>query len=79
MDIDPKETLRLAELESTLWAEAQVITDQRRERQVQTRPTLETTGYGVLQMVRGKKINYFRDKDGIVPYEILMVYQEQGM
>ncbi|WZZ40520.1 hypothetical protein YC2023_036779 [Brassica napus] len=44
LDIDPRETLRLAELESTLWAEAQVNTDQRRERQVQARPTLETTG-----------------------------------
>ena len=28
LDIDPRETLRLAELESTLWAEAQVNTDQ---------------------------------------------------
>ena len=44
LDIDPRETLRLAELESALWAEAQVITDQRTERQVQTRLTLETTG-----------------------------------
>ena len=36
LDIDPKETLKLAELESTLWAEAHVLTDQKREHQVQT-------------------------------------------
>ena len=44
LDIDPMETLRLAELESTLWAEARVNNDQKRELQVQTRPTLVTSG-----------------------------------
>ena len=41
--MDPRETLRLAELESALWAEAQIVTDQKRESQVLTRHTLETT------------------------------------
>ena len=44
LDIDPRETLKLAELESTLWADAQVPTDQKREYQVHTRPTLATSG-----------------------------------
>ena len=43
LDIDPREILRLAELESVLWAEAQIVTDQKRESQVPTRHTLETT------------------------------------
>ena len=34
MDIYLTETLKLAELESTLWAEAHVLTDQKRELQV---------------------------------------------
>ena len=29
LDIDPRETLKLAEMESTLWAEAQVLKTQR--------------------------------------------------
>ena len=44
LDMDPRETLRLAELESALWAEAQIVTDQTRESQVLTRHTLEATG-----------------------------------
>ena len=44
LDIDPRETLKLAELESTLWAEAHVLTDQKMELQVHTRPTLATSG-----------------------------------
>ena len=44
LDMDPRETLRLAELESTLWAEAQIVTDQTRESQVLTSNTLEATG-----------------------------------
>ena len=35
MDIDPRDTLKLAELESTLWAEAEVVRDQRVAHQVQ--------------------------------------------
>ena len=44
LDIDPRETLKLAELESSLWAEAQVLTDQRREQQVLTTPSLGISG-----------------------------------
>ena len=44
LDINPRKTLKLAELESSLWAEAHVINDQKRELQVQTRSTLVTTG-----------------------------------
>ena len=44
LDIHPRETLQLAELESSLWAEAQVVTDQQRERQVQPRTSLATPG-----------------------------------
>ena len=44
LDIDPRETLKIAELKSTLWAEAHVLTDQMRGHQVHTRPTLATSG-----------------------------------
>jgi len=44
LDTDTKETLKLTELESTLWAEAQVLTDQKMEHQVHTIPTLTTSG-----------------------------------
>ena len=44
LNIDPRETLQLAELESALWAEAQVVTDQQRERQVQPITPLATPG-----------------------------------
>ena len=39
LDIDPTDTLKIAELESTLWAEAQVAKNQMREHQVQNRST----------------------------------------
>ena len=35
IDIDPRETLKVAELESTLWAEAQVLRNQRVAQEVQ--------------------------------------------
>ena len=44
LDIDLRDTLQLAELESSLWAEAQVVTDQQRERQAQPIPPLVTSG-----------------------------------
>ena len=44
LDIDPRDTLKIAELESTLWAEAHVVKDQTRERQAQNRPTVPTSG-----------------------------------
>ena len=44
MDIDPRETLQIAELESSLWAEAQVVNDPTRGHQVQTSSTLVTQG-----------------------------------
>ena len=44
LDVDPRETLRLAELESTLWAEAHVKKNQKPEVQVQTRTPLVTLG-----------------------------------
>ena len=43
LDVDPRETLQLAEVESTLWAEAHVINDHRLTRDVQVRPDLGTT------------------------------------
>ena len=44
LDIDLKETLNLAELESTLWAEAHVINNPRLVPEVQIRPNSWTTG-----------------------------------
>ena len=44
LDIDPRETLRLEEVESTLWAEAQVINNNRCAQEVQVMPNLGTTG-----------------------------------
>ena len=44
LDIDPMETLRLAEVESTLWAETHVINNHRLAQEVQVRPDLGTTG-----------------------------------
>ena len=46
LDIDPRDTLKIAELESTLWAEAHVVKDQTREHQAQNRPTVPTSGRG---------------------------------
>ena len=42
MDIDPRETLKIAELESSLWTEAHVVNDPTRGHRVQTSPTLAT-------------------------------------
>ena len=44
LDIDPRETLKLAELKSPLWAEAQVVNDPMRGHQVHTTSTLATSG-----------------------------------
>ena len=44
LDIDPTDTLKIAELESTLWAEAQVAKNQMREHQVQNRSTEPNLG-----------------------------------
>ena len=44
LDTDPREILKLAELESALWAEAQILTVQKKEIQVQTRIPLVTSG-----------------------------------
>ena len=44
LDVDPRETLRLAELESTLWAVAQVKKNQTPEIQAHTRTPLVTSG-----------------------------------
>ena len=44
MDIDPRETLQIAELESSLWAEAQVVNDPTRGHQVHITSTLATSG-----------------------------------
>ena len=44
LDIDPRDTLKIAELESTLWAEAQVVEVQTREHEAQNRPTVPTSG-----------------------------------
>ena len=43
LDIDLRKTLRLAEVESTLWAEAQVINNHRLAQEVHVRPNLGTT------------------------------------
>ena len=37
LDIDPRETLKLAETESTLWAEAHILNDQRTAQNVEVR------------------------------------------
>ena len=44
LDIDPRNTLKIAELESSLWAEAHVVNGQTRGHLVQTRPTPVTSG-----------------------------------
>ena len=44
LDIDPRETLNLAELESTLWTESQVINTLRLVHEAQNIPNLRTTG-----------------------------------
>ena len=44
LDIDPRETLNLAELESRLWAETQVINDTRLVQAGQIRPNYGITG-----------------------------------
>ena len=44
LDVDLRETLRLAEVKSTLWAKSHVINDHRLTQEVQVRPDLGTTG-----------------------------------
>ena len=44
LDIDPRETLQKAELDSSLWAEAQVANDPTRGHQVQSSSPLVTQG-----------------------------------
>ena len=44
LDVDPRDTLKLAELESRLWAEAQVVTPPRLEQNIQIRAAYGTTG-----------------------------------
>lgn len=44
LDIDPRETLKLAELESTLWAEAHVKNTPRLAHEAQNIPNATTTG-----------------------------------
>ena len=44
LDIDPRDTLNLAELEFRLWTEAQVITHPRLEKNIQIRMSYGTTG-----------------------------------
>ena len=44
LDIDPRETLNLAELESTLWTEAHVTTNPRVAHEVQIIPNIGSTG-----------------------------------
>ena len=44
LDIDPRETLRLAKVESTLWAEAHVTNNHRVAQEGQVRTDLGTTG-----------------------------------
>ena len=41
--IDPRDTLKITKLESTLWAKAHVVKDQTREHQAQNRPTVLTS------------------------------------
>ena len=44
IDIDPRDTLKLAELESTLWTEAQLLRNQSLVQEVQTRPIQANAG-----------------------------------
>ena len=44
IDIDPRETLKIAELESTLWAEAQVLRNQQVVQEVQSNPIQANSG-----------------------------------
>ena len=44
IDIDPRETLKIPELESTLWVEAQVLRNQRVAQDVQISPIQTNSG-----------------------------------
>ena len=84
LDIDPMDTLKLAETESTLWVEAQVLNEQRTEPRtmVTSLPTIPGRWCfidGVVQMVLGKRVISFPDKNGLVRYQVLMVYWGRGM
>ena len=75
LDVDSRETLRLAEVESTLWAEAHIINDHRLTRDVQVRPDLGTTRRWCFTDGSWKdKDFFFQDKDGSARCRGLMVY-----
>ena len=57
INIDPRETHKLAELESTFWAEAHVIKNQRLVHEVHTRPILANSGRWCFTY------GYWKDKD----------------
>ena len=44
LDIDPRDTLKLAETDSTLWAEAQIVNEQRIVPQVEIMSSLSNPG-----------------------------------
>ena len=66
------DTLKLAKTESTLWAEAQVVNDQRMPLPIIDTVLPSIPGNGVLQMVRGKRVLFFQDKVGSVLWKVSM-------
>ena len=61
LDIDPRDTLKLAETESLLWSEAQNSLAQEIDRsRLQVTPIVPTILDGVLRMVHGKSMIIFR-------------------
>ena len=74
LDINPSEMLKLAELESTLWAEAHVIHKQRLVHEVQTRPILATPGRWCFTVGSWKDKDLFSGQSLLALYQVLIVY-----
>ena len=75
LDIDPRDTLRLAETETLLWAEAQISLTKGFD---QTRVPVEAIspsilGRWCLRLDHGKIMKSFRDKGDIAHWKVLKV------
>ena len=64
LDIDPRETLKLAETESTLWAEAHILNDQRIAQNVEVTTLPAIPGRWCFTDGSWKEGDIFQDKVG---------------
>ena len=64
LDIDPLDTIKLAETESTLWAETQILNEQRTVPQIADTTLPLIPGRWCLWMAHGKRVILFQDKVG---------------